>query len=484
MDWNYQRRDRFWIAIRRKHVVALAFLIAVSVVFKWSVWQQTPQIFNDTPGYIVPAIGVLTGRGYGAQENGFRTPTFPIFLALILAPLDHTSLNNCTDAHRAVCIGQAANDAGGKLALRVIVLANILFGLGITLLLYTIGWQLTGSTAVAILFGAGYAWNVTTAYWEISLLTESITGFLLLLSLYLALWARPGTRTNVALGIILALLALCHPLFLLYWILPAGYLMAGYWRERRLRLLRFVAPVLLIPLASLAAWSTFNYFVNGEWTPSTVSGYVLIQTVMPVIQNAPQGYDGITQTLVGYRDAQIRQTGNATGAVFRAWRDMMNATGLTFSQVANKLTALSMYLMWNYPLAYVQSVGESWRRFWDFAFYHYNPVPLGPASFAAQFANRQLQNGLNILFWISSLFVVGMALLQTRSRHAVMSTQTLAFLALLVVTVWFAAVFSSLTNLGDNARYRVTVMPLQYATITAAGWLFGIRFRAAATIQD
>lgn len=465
------------------HAVALGILLLGSVVLKTSIWQQPPQIFNDTPSYLVPAVRLANGAGYGVQEDGFRTPTFPVYLALLLAPLDRQHLADCTDAHRPVCIGRAAEHPDGHAVLQTIVLANILLGFGVTVLLYGLGWQLARSYVVAFLFGAGYAWSIANAFWEISILTETFTAFLLLTAILLTLRAsKARIWVSIALGAVLALLALGHALFLLFAPLPAIYVGARTRHNGFGSVLKRAAPILAIPLVAILAWSGFNYVVNGAFTPSTVSGYVLIQTVYPVIQNAPEGYDGITQTLVGYRNAQIRETGKPTGAVFRAWRDMMKETDLTFAQVSGKLNALSLYLMWHYPQAYFQSVAESFARFWDFAFFHYEPVPEGAARAGAIFADDTVQTAWNVLFWLSSLVVAGLAL-YTFLRGGPNGADREALWGTLFLTaiVWFAAVVSSLTNLGDNARYRVTVTPLQYGVVVMTVWMLwqGARRSAA-----
>lgn len=453
------------------HLIGLVLLLIGFVAVNGPVWQLEPQIFNDSPSYLVPTISLLAGKGYPLQEDGFRQPTFPLYLAILLAPFTRTHLNDCTDAHRVVCIGDAAKFSDGAQALRVIVAANILLGVAITVLLYVLGWRLTHSYVVAVLFGAGYALNVTNGFWQMSILAETLTTFLLLIVLYLFQRAliRKG-RAYLGLGIVLGVLALGYQVFLLYCIIAGGGLLLQSLTKGWRTLSPQLAFVILIPALVIGGWSVWNYFENGVFTPSTVGGYVLIQMMYPVAQNAPEGYDGITQTLVGYRDAQIRETGNPTGAVFRAWRDMMDQTDLTFSQVSGKLTTLSLYLAWHYPAVYLDAVGQAAARFWDFAFFHYEPVPRGIAMFAAMFTNARLQQFLNVLFWLATAGIGGIALVQRKRGRAVIPANALWMAAFMSATVWFAAIFSSLTTLGDNARYRVPVMPLEYAVIVFVVW--------------
>lgn len=452
--------------------LAIGSLLFFSVLTRWSIWQQPIQIFRDSPGYLVPAMSLLDGHGYGVQENGFRTPTYPLFLALIVAPFDHTSLSGCHNAHDAVCLERAASDPGDAKALRAIVLVQIVIGLGTTVLLFALGRMLTQNVGVALLFGAGYALNPATAYWEISLLTETVTTFLVILSAYLTFriaHADAGRGTHWALGLVLGALALCHSLFLVFWLLPAAYLAVEAWRKgtRALKPLSArVAPLILIPVLCLGLWSSFNYFINGSFTVSTVSGYVLIQMVAPVVQNAPPGYDGLTQTYVGYRDAMLKETGSHSGAIFRAWPDMLQETNLTWSQLSSKLTQLSFYLIAAYPSSYFSVVEEGMARFWEYAIYHYAPVPEGPAQWLLWFANENWQAGLNVLFWIAPL---GLFIVYLR-RHHTTTRLPLQPILFLLLSVWYAAFVVALTNFQDNARHHAHVLPFQYSVIVTTLW--------------
>lgn len=453
------------------HAIVFGVLIWLSFGVKLAVWQLRPQVFADSPGYMVPAVSLLDERGYGSQENGFRTPTYPLFLALVLAPLDHTHLSECRDAHRAVCIGQAGDTPDGMTNLRIIVLVQIMLGLLITALLYALGWSLTRNLLVAFLFGAGYALNLATAYWEISILTETLTTFLVTLAVYLTLRAKSlDMRMAVLLGVGLGLLALCHSLFLAYWLLPGAFLVVRAWRAGWRFALARIAPVVLLPIAMLGVWSTFNYVVNGVFTPSTLSGYVLIQMVGPVVQNAPEGYDGITQPYVGFRDAMIAETGSHSGAIFRAWPTMMEWTGFTWSEISQKLTALTFYLIAHYPQTYLQVAYEGGTRFWDWAMYNYDPIPVGTPVWA-QWLLELFRNGiLNILFGLAPLVLGILFVIQryaARLRYAAIPYGSILFL---VATVSLAALVSALTNFQDNARLHASVLPLQVGTILVTVW--------------
>ncbi len=444
----------------------LLLIVAAGVAVKWSVWQLPPQVFNDTPGYMVPALSLLDGRGYGSQQNGFRTPTYPLFLAAVLAPLDRAPFSECHDARRAVCIGRGENTPAGMFDLRMVVAVQAILGLLITALLFHLGVHLTRSLLVGALIAAGYALNLSTAFWELSILTETLTTLLVMLSVFLTIRARPGDRLlPLLLGLVLGALALCHSLFLLYWILPVAYLAVRSYRSGWRSALAQAAPVALIPVAFLLVWSAYNYGVNGSFTASTLTGQLVFRMASPAVEYAPEQYRQVANIYIRYRDQRLKETGSDADAIFRAVPEMMSAQGITWTELSQQLTGLGVYLIVNHPEGYLSSVRRAWDKFWDFAFYHYDPVPDGPARWMLWFTNLDLQKGLTIAFWLTPL---ALALLWQRRRT---DTQIpFAPLVFVMGTVWFAALMVAFTNIGDNARYRSYVLPLQYGTLVFVVW--------------
>lgn len=478
-----------------KHLLVLGLVIGASITVKASIWQLHPQLFSDSAGYLVPAVSLLDGHGYGAQENGFRTPVYPLFLTFILAPLDHTSLSDCHDAHRAVCFGKAAETRAGQFALEMIVVVQIFLGLATTTILYRLGWWLTQNYFVATLFSAGYALNLATAFWEISILTETLTTLLVTLSVYLTVRiiqspTHKHTLTTIALGIATGLLALCQPAFLLFWIVVAAFLFTslrglGSWHvisslktngaHRAFAALRtteltrafaYSTPVIAIPLLLLGSWSTFNYFTNGSFSTSTVGGFVLMQMVAPAMEKAPPEYHDLTAIYIRYRDALIRETGSYSGTTGRAWHEMLQARGGTWTELSRTLTKLSIYLILADPASYLNTVRESWVRFWEFAVFHYDPIPSGATQLMTWFIDTDVQRSLTVLFWITPLLWGIILLMRRRYPTPLSFTEIL----LVMLTVWFAAVMVSMLNYGINARYRTYVAPLQYGTIVWTIW--------------
>lgn len=474
--------------------LAFILLVVSSLVVKTPVWQLHPQIFTDTAGYVVPALSLLDGRGYGAQENAIRPPTYPVFLAAVLATVDRSKLSECRDARRAVCIDRASKSGGGALALSYVVLAQIALGLLTTALLFALGWHLTRNSMVAFLFGAGYALNLSTAFWEISLLTETWTIFFLTLSVYLSLSAHIGRLSvRLLLGVALGALALCHNIYSLYWIVPTAYLAlacilargrqtmppaegTGNWittlRERTPVLKRaavLVAPVALIPILALGGWSTHNYFTNGSFGLSNLSAFQMLQMVAPAMERAPEEYRDLADIFITYRDQVIAETGDHSGASGRAWRELMEARGLTFAETSRVLNQLVISLILADPGSYLRMVRESTMRFWQFALFHYDPIPEGPPQWVLWFTDPELQQTLNILFWLSPIVLVILWLAQRRAPSTSPRLPLYPIL-LLMATVCYTAVIVALFNYGINSRYHSHVLPLQYGVIILLTW--------------
>ncbi len=247
---------------RRTHLLVIVALVALNVLVKWTLWTQPPQTFPDSLGYIAPAMRLLDGLGYGSQDNGYRTPTYPLFIAAIVWPFPHAELSECREARVPACLGEAQHSPGGEVDLRAVTIAQMVLGILTILLVYGFVYQVSHNAWIAALCTLTYPIDLSTGYWEISLLTDTLTTFLLALAVYLTVLAgeRGGERypagganfvggrgtgaasgeryserslrwwwLHVALGLTLGALALCHSVYVLYAVVPAAFL---WWRSR------------------------------------------------------------------------------------------------------------------------------------------------------------------------------------------------------------------------------------------------------------
>ena len=453
--------------MKRTHALLLATLLLLNVAVKLTLWIQPPQTFPDSLGYIAPAMRLLDGLGYGSQENGFRTPTYPLFIAAIVAPFNHSDLSSCREARVPACLGEAQKEPGAEANLRAIVAVQIVLGAVTILLVYWFAWMVSQNAWIAALCGLTYPIDLSTGYWEISILTDTLTTFLLMLAVVLTLLAAKATRhrltLHIALGVVLAALALAHSVYLLYAIVPAAFLwLKGHSHTPTLP---HVAPVLLIPALVILAWSDRNYLADGYFTPSTISGYNLTQMVGPFIEQAPAEYRDLAEIYLDYRVDRIAARGSHSGTVFFAYRDMLDERHTTWAGLSQMLTSMSLQMIREHPLRYLRVAWESFQQFWKFGLGRQNyQLPLS-FDWVKWFLDTRVHQAWMALFFMTP---IALAFLQFTRRA---DTPAIVWIWFAIVTVFYAALFSSAFNFGDNERYRTHVARLQYSAVILTTWL-------------
>ncbi len=480
---------------RRSVPLLIVALVALNILVKWTLWIQPPQTFPDSLGYIAPAMRLLDGLGYGSQDNGYRTPTYPLFIAAIVWPLPHAELSECREARVPACLGEAQHSPGGAADLRAVTIIQIVLGVLTILLVYGFVYQVAHNAWVAALCTLTYPIDLSTGYWEISLLTDTVTTFLLALAVYLTILVgeRNGSSERslrrwwlpVALGVTLGALALCHSVYVIYAVVPAGFL---WWHKRPIALSPFpirsktprspageggpgvrlashgAALVLAIPALLVLAWSARNYRVDGYFTPSTIAGYNLTQMVGPFMEQAPAPYRDLAEIYLDYRSERIAARGNHSGTIFFAYRDMINARHTTWAGLSQTLTEMSVQMIARNPRGYLQVAWESFQQFWKFGLGRQNAeLPLS-WDWVKWFLDTRVHQAGMILFFLSPLALIAV---QRWRRVQVPGTIWIWFA---IVTVLYAALFSSAFNFGDNERYRTHVARLQYSAVILTAW--------------
>ncbi len=458
----------------RTHAVFIAALLLLNIAIKYSLWTQPPQTFTDSLSYLAPAISMLDGRGYGSQETDYRTPVYPLFLAAILAPFDHRELSQCREPRVPACLGDIQYAPGPLANLRAIAFVQIILGALTIPLIYAFAWTACHNNWVAALCALTYPLDLSTGYWEISLLAEGLTTFLLMLAVVLTIVAAKSaqhrTLVYAALGAVLAALALCQPIYLLYAIVSFAILVILRSNEAETMQLPLRMPqvarhlsavlVLAIPVFLILAWSARNYYVDGFFTPSTLTGYNLTQMVGPFMEQAPEQYRDLAEIYVDTRAERVAAHGNHSGTIFLAYREMVDARKTTWAGLSRDLADLSLHLILKNPLGYLQVVRDSFDQFWKFGLGRQNPGLPNSYDWVKWFFDSRVQQAAMILFLLSPV-----ALLFARHPN-----QDATWVWFAIATVWFVAIVSSALNFGDNERYRAPVARLQYSAIILTAW--------------
>ncbi len=426
--------------------VGLGLLGLLERLWLWRVYQPVP--YGDTPSYLrlAGALSSLSLEGY----DGTRAPGYPAFLALL-----------------------------GQEPVRV-WLAQMVLGLAISLLLFWMTWRTTGILWHGAVLGLLYDAIPGQVLFEANLLTETLTAFLVVLSLALLVKldrqasAGAGGLAALALGVAASLAGLARPLFFVLpvWLLPfvwsagAGrpavrlpkILRAAGWllgrANLRRRLVRAVA-FCLGPLLLLGGWILWVHDSYGMWSPTTMGGYHWVQHTGSFFEYLPDEVAPLRDTYLRYREAQIAERGTQTNAIWEAIPEMSEVSGLGFYDLSRELQRLSFQLIREHPDLYLRNVAEGWVAFWKAPVY-WQPEALrvswaaAPMS-ALAWAGRLLSVAANAVF----LAMGGLAVLSARIRSRLGFDR---FALAAGGLVGLISVVQTLVDHGDNPRF---LMPLQ-----------------------
>jgi hypothetical protein len=448
-----------WLVI----VLAVAFLERLFIIF---FYQPVPS--NDTPSYRHLAESVLQGF---ANYDGTRTPGYPVFLALV----------------------------GSDQRVWQI---QLLLGFATTFLLFYIGWKLTDKPWFGGLIALAHTLNLGQLFFESNLLTETLTTFLLVLTMagMLAWLLSPKFRNlwlAFSLGLISSATLLVRPLFIY---LPF-FLLIFLWLEPRLftnpaKLVyeegdiikkkpthfqhlpwRFVIAFLVPVALLLGGWLTFVHNRFGNWTLTTMTGYHLIQHTGNFFEYVPDEYAALRDTYIKYRDAHIAQFGTQTNTIWAAIPEMSRVSGYGFYNLSRVLTLISIQLILKHPFLFIKSAISGWWLFWRAPVYWsadaFHIASLGVGfKYAIQF-QRPVVFFINLVFIFTSF---SFALIEFLSaiRHKpppapIRFTHPTphAFMWMLLGNIWITSILQTLLDHGDNPRFLVPLQSLVVLWVAA-----------------
>lgn len=410
----------------------LACLVGV-FAFAERVWLYLvyrPVVYSDTHSYRRLADAVAKGwRAY----DGTRTPGYPVFLAIF---------------------GTEER----------VYLAQLTLGLLTTLLFFYIGWRASQKRWFGALVALAHTLNPQQLFFEANLLTETLTTFFLTLAFaglarVLPMRERPRwIEWALMLGIGLAggLAALTRPLFIFTPLWFALFLLLG--KSHLSCKTRWKATILMMSsgLLPLMLWTGFLYRHFGRWGLTTMTGYHLVQHTGAFFEYVPDEYAPLRDTYLRYRALRLAETGQSNNAIWEAIPEMQEASGLSFYDLSDTLTKLSLQLIWQHPMLYLRNVIEGWFWFWK------APIYWSPSAFAAKgwltWARRWVSIGHASLIFANLLFVIGSAALLARGIRK--RLQSNVFLDCVVGLVWVTSCLQTLLDHGDNPRFAVPIQTL------------------------
>jgi hypothetical protein len=450
-----------WLAV----VSAVAFIERLLVILLYQ-----PVAFGDTPSYRRLADSVLAGF---AAYDGTRTPGYPAFLAV-------------TGSDRTAWLVQ------------------LMLGFITTLLVFYLGWKLTGKAWFGGVVALAHTLNLSQLFFESNLLTESLTTFLMILTTAgVFLWlVYPRARTvwlAFGLGLVSTLTLLVRPLFIylpflvlfFLWLFSRKTLRAtmddeassGEKEHRHQRPTWHFGIALLLPVAILlGGWVTFIHARFNEWSLTTMTGYHLVQHTGSFFEYVPDEYASLRNTYIKYRDAQISEFGTQTNAIWDAIPEMSQVSGYSFYALSRVLTRISIQLILQHPFLYLKNVISGWWMFWRIPVYWSADALRYPWLADGLTPLIQVERAgiffINLLFIASSLFFMVNELVSagrhkpSRFRSRVSHPSVYIFSWFLLGTIWIASILQTLLDHGDNPRFLV---PMQSLVILWVA-LFALQF--------
>jgi 4-amino-4-deoxy-L-arabinose transferase-like glycosyltransferase len=424
-------RTWFWIVI----AVAALQRILLRVVY-----PVVP--LNDTGSYRRSAEAILGGW---EQYDGTRTPGYPAFMAI----------------------------AGPD---EKVYTAQLLLGLGITLLFFYIGWKITGRGWFGALTALLHTLNAQQLLFEADLMTETLATFWLALAfagMAFLLEKRTAEDGNpvwqliavaALTGLAAGLSILTRPLYIYlpFWI--AFFLVVG-WKFPRPGIRWTLAFAAFLPgLILVGWWMNFIHERFNMWSLSAMTGYHLIQHTGVFFEYVPDEYAALRDTYLTFRDARIAEYGTQTNAIWEAIPEMQKATGESFYGLSRLVQKISIQLILEHPFLYARNVAEGWYWFWKVPVYWSASAIDNPLLATLVRGFILIERGL--LFGINMIFVFGSILLVAvkKIRRLVKITP---FIWFSIGAVWIASVLQSMLDHGDNPRFLI---PMQSLVVLIVMW--------------
>jgi hypothetical protein len=399
-----------------------------------------PVGYGDSPSYM--RLAQVIARSWLAGYDGTRVPGYPVFLALL-------------DQNPILIWG-----------------VQMVIGLAISLMIFGMVRRLGAGAPWAFAAGVAYDLIAAQVLFEANLLSETLTTAFLLASMALMLSLNPQRRLwalcllAAGLGTAASLTGMVRTLFyfLPVWLLPfVGWSAGGAWRRRLAAMAALSLPAILI-LGGWLAWVDGHY---GMLSPSTMSGYNLVQHTGSYFDDLPDSEAVIRDTYIKYRNQRLAERGVQTNAIWDAIPEISQKTGLSFFALSKKMQELSVQLILTHPLRYARDVLVGWVNFWKAPVYwdpgSVHPAALEPAFAAWGWLGRGICLVSNAAFLLISLLVV----VSRRLRQRWGIDQ---FLVALGGTVWISSVIQTLVDHGDNPRFLVPLQMFVILIVLLVAW--------------
>ena len=297
-----------------------------------------------------------------------------------------------------------------------------------------------------------FAYYIPTVFFEMTVLTETLTLFVICLIFYFFFEEISGEKTRLSwLVILCSYLVLIKPFYIfLPFVLLAILLI-------KKKLARYIL-IFVFPLLAFLGWSYVNKVNTGYFVSTTFYGFNLAQSCVSFAEKTTPEYQEIGNIYAKYRDNRTTHKEEAM-VIWEAYPELTELTELSFPDLSNKLYDYSIATIKENPASYLKQVFISWCDFWKTSLYwepHNFAVPKASQPMLyITYVERILFQLIKILFvlfipyniirgvrerkieppFIISLVVLTASLLQAFVTYGTNSRFSFPFEALILVSV-------------------------------------------------
>jgi hypothetical protein len=352
--------------------------------------------------------------------------------------------------------------------------AQSILGVTASLMIFDMAFRRTRHGLYSLLVGLACSLTPEVLVYESSVMTEALTNFLLVTSLWLITRCDRVGESNIryplGLGSIVALAGLTRPLMIC--LVPVYYcFLVTPWpptkllkRETIERTLFFALPAVVFILG----WCGFNYFNNGFFTPTTRAGEHIMAQVDPYVDLAPERFAVLRDAWLQSRwQSKSTPDKNASGVYGGALPEVERRTGKTEIQISHEYESLALYLEIHHPLLCLRRAEQGWIQFWGEPTLDEVEWPQGGQvrldEFLMTIANFLVRE-VEAVFLVLALLSIPCALF---CRKAFTKLEYFIF----AIALW-VSIFAAFTEFGEIRRYCVPLYMLIIYTLLARFWMW------------
>lgn len=400
-----------------EHPLLSIFVVGIILRLVVGLLYQHVSIYPDSKEYIYLAkrLSMFDLDRY----LGLRTPGYPLLIVL-----------------------------GGNSLLATIALQSII-GILTLLLFYKMLLRVNLSKSWALLLSLAMASYLPIVFFELAILTESLTLFFVTALFYFLFGVvyqnKKGISSYLAIALVCAYLVFIKPFYIF---LPFCIFAILLFHDRKARtIVCKYALILILPLVVFLSWSAVNKKNTGRFVCTTFYGYNMAQTCVSFAENTPDPYKKIGAIYALHRKLNVEAGKSTEMSIWDSYVDLSKYTRLRFVGLSALLYDYSLATIEQNPTAYLKQVGISWLNFWKPSFYwHGSKMEVHEAKQAVWYMGRVQCAG--VLFF-KLLFV----LLIPYNLYLFIRKRQLSLPVIVSFVVFSVSIMQALVTYGSNARF-------------------------------